>query len=208
MAAYILAFLLAIRALAPAWALQVTPNSPCATQCIDYAGTDPSDPNVSNTYGSDIVCNDADYNSTATGLKFQNCISCLQNSTASNEDETDQSWFLCECMHPFQFMPSLADIWVEDNLRFAFDTCLYNSTNATDVIDTPCALSTTCGPLQTALEFDMQSYSVPLEYAYCSADGKIFASSYFSTCQQCLRETADVFYLSNCKAIESFIETR
>jgi len=96
MAPYLLAILLGTQVLRPVWALQVTPNSKCATVCMDYAGADPSDPNVSNTYGSDIVCNDADYNTTAVGLKFQNCVDCLQTSTATGSGETDQSWFLCE----------------------------------------------------------------------------------------------------------------
>lgn len=76
-------------------ALQVTPNSPCSSLCIDNASLDPSDPNSSNTYNSDIVCSDDDYASSPVGVKWQNCMSCLQNSTFSQGTENDQMWFLC-----------------------------------------------------------------------------------------------------------------
>jgi hypothetical protein len=77
------------------WSLQVTPNSPCSTLCMDDPTTDVSDPNSSNTYASDIVCNDADYDGTTVGRKFKQCLTCLQNSTASSGSENDQGWFFC-----------------------------------------------------------------------------------------------------------------
>lgn len=77
------------------WSLQVTPNSPCSILCIDDPTTDVSDPNSSNTYRSDIVCNDADYVGTSVGRKFKQCLTCLQNSTASSGSESDQGWFFC-----------------------------------------------------------------------------------------------------------------
>jgi hypothetical protein len=80
-----------------ALALQVTPNSPCASVCMDDPSQDASDPNTSNTYPSDIVCNDADYENTSVGRKFASCVNCLRNSTASGAGENDQSWFLCKC---------------------------------------------------------------------------------------------------------------
>lgn len=178
MATYLLASILALQVLTPTLALQVTPNSGCASVCVDYAGADPSDPNVSNTYGSDIVCNDADYSTTAVGQKFQTCINCLQNSTATGSGETDESWFLY-------------------NIRFAFNTCMFNSANASDVVSTPCILSSVCSPLQGAMESEMDDYSVPLQYSYCSANGTTFASTYFDSCQSCLRDNDDTYYLSN-----------
>jgi hypothetical protein len=75
-------------------ALQVTPNSPCSTQCIDNINDNPTDPNSSNTYGTDITCNNADYTTTAVGQKFKSCVSCLQNSAYSSSTENDQAWFL------------------------------------------------------------------------------------------------------------------
>jgi hypothetical protein len=82
--------------LIPTWAFQVTPNSPCASACMDDPTQDPSNPNSSNISGSDIVCQDGDYTTTKAGQKFEQCLSCLQNSTASGSGESDQAWFLCE----------------------------------------------------------------------------------------------------------------
>jgi len=79
-----------------ALSIQVTPNSTCAKFCLDNPNSDPSDPNNSNTYGSDIVCSDSDYIDNAVGQKFEACVSCLQNSTAEADGERDQWWFLCE----------------------------------------------------------------------------------------------------------------
>lgn len=77
-------------------ALQVTPNSPCSAKCIDSSSLDESDPNSSTTTVDDIVCEDADFTSSSTGSKWKSCMSCLQNSTFSQGDESDQQWFLCK----------------------------------------------------------------------------------------------------------------
>jgi len=78
--------------------LQVTPNSPCASVCVDSRDLDFSDPNSSRTRGSDIVCNDEDLASPA-GTKWKDCLSCLQTSPFSQGSESDQSWFFCRS-HP------------------------------------------------------------------------------------------------------------
>lgn len=88
--------LLAIFALSGlASALQVTPNSPCASICQDQPQFDVSAPASSNTRNSDIVCHDSAYSSTETGRKFKDCMTCLQQSTFSQGSENDQMWFLC-----------------------------------------------------------------------------------------------------------------
>jgi hypothetical protein len=76
-------------------ALQVTPNSPCASLCVDSSELDLSDPRSSNTKNSDIVCEDRLYSTKQTGQKWKSCITCLQNSTYSQGAETDQAWFIC-----------------------------------------------------------------------------------------------------------------
>lgn len=81
-------------------ALQVTPNSPCASQCIDSAALDASDPNSFNTRNADITCHDSHYRSSSAGIKWLNCMSCLQNSTFSQGNENDQMWFLCASLYP------------------------------------------------------------------------------------------------------------
>ena len=63
--------------------LQVTPNSPCSSFCIDSNDLDFSDPNSSNTENDDITCYDSKYTTSSAGQKFERCISCLQDSTGT-----------------------------------------------------------------------------------------------------------------------------
>src|SRR5437667_2027084 len=93
MAPVVIVGLLALLRLASA--LQFTPNSPCASVCIDSQGLDKSDPGSSSTKGSDIVCTDAEFNTTSAGRKFRECQECLQTSRFSQGQENDQMWFLC-----------------------------------------------------------------------------------------------------------------
>lgn len=76
-------------------ALQVAPNSPCSSVCVDSSTLDLSDPNSSNTVASSIVCEDADFTSTSDGKKWKQCMTCLQSSTFVQGSESDQYWFLC-----------------------------------------------------------------------------------------------------------------
>lgn len=77
-------------------ALQVTPNSPCAIKCLDDPTKDVSDPTSSNTFGKDIVCNDANYSTSVAGQKFEECVTCLQTSAFTRSGESDQGAFLCK----------------------------------------------------------------------------------------------------------------
>lgn len=89
-----------------ATALQVTPNSPCASFCVDSDGLDLSDPGASSTKNGDITCYDSEYTSSRAGQKFQRCISCLQDSPFAQGKESDQLWFLCESLSPPNSPPS------------------------------------------------------------------------------------------------------
>lgn len=75
--------------------LQVTPNSPCSSFCLDSDDLDFSDPKSSNTLNQDITCYDSEYTTSPAGEKFQKCATCLQNSKFAQGDENDQAWFLC-----------------------------------------------------------------------------------------------------------------
>jgi len=75
-------------------ALQVTPNSPCSSACMDNSNADASDPSSSNTRNSDMACEDNNF-SGAAAVKWKQCMTCLQNSTFHQGSESDQSWFLC-----------------------------------------------------------------------------------------------------------------
>lgn len=77
-------------------ALQVSPDSPCSSFCIDAPDLDESDPESSNTVGKEITCNDDDFTSKPAGQKFQRCLACLQDSAYTWGDESDQQWFICK----------------------------------------------------------------------------------------------------------------
>lgn len=71
-------------------ALRGNPESPCASACQEP---------TSNTTASDIVCNDADYNSTKAGTRFVDCVKC-QLESKHTDPETgsgDVQWGLCMC---------------------------------------------------------------------------------------------------------------
>lgn len=71
-------------------ALRVTPNSPCASQCTEST----------NTIEAGVACENSDLVDGGTGSQYKQCMGCLQNSTYSQGDESDQGWFLCEHSAP------------------------------------------------------------------------------------------------------------
>ncbi|OTA99900.1 hypothetical protein M426DRAFT_36363, partial [Hypoxylon sp. CI-4A] len=157
--------------------LQVTPNSPCASYCIDSAELDLSDPNSSTTDNNDITCYDSEYSTSSKGLKFQRCMTCLQDSTFSQGSESDQLWFLY-------------------NLRYAFDFCIFSFPNATGVASTPCATSTACGGLMSALTGDNLDAKTQ-DYSYCDTDSSIVTDDMVNECKTCVAATDGQDYLAN-----------
>ncbi|KAI0150182.1 hypothetical protein GGR57DRAFT_493251 [Xylariaceae sp. FL1272] len=159
-------------------ALQVTPGSACAALCLDDTEGDSSDPNASNTEPSDITCTDDDYESTTRGVKFKNCVNCLQNSNATSDTENDISWFLY-------------------NVRYSLDVCLFGFPgNASKPVSSPCDIKYACQPLQQALESGNLSSTAP-QYDYCSADGDFLDNVHLSTCIQCFAASPNQAYMSN-----------
>ncbi|KAI0443573.1 hypothetical protein F4803DRAFT_307572 [Xylaria telfairii] len=158
-------------------ALQVTPNSPCASFCIDAEGDDVSDPNSSTTTNKDITCYNSKYTTSLAGQKFQRCISCLQDSTFSQGSESDQLWFLY-------------------NLRYTFDNCIFGFPNAIGIPSTPCSTSTACGSLEGALTKDGLSPKNP-DYSYCDVDGGVITSSSITKCMTCVGASDDQGFLVN-----------
>lgn len=160
-------------------ALQVTPNSPCSSVCVDLAtGSDYSDPSSSNTKNSDITCRDASIASSSTGIAWETCMNCLQNSTFSQGSENDQKWFLY-------------------NLRYAVSYCVFGFPNATDVGTSPCVTSFACEPLQTALEEGVLSPQDSIQYGYCAVNGSIYSQPTISRCSSCIAASGDMHYLTN-----------
>ncbi|KAB5575669.1 hypothetical protein GE09DRAFT_1215427 [Coniochaeta sp. 2T2.1] len=152
-------------------AFQVSPDSPCSSQCtIDGAGR---------TNSSEIVCSDADFSTTTSGLKFKNCIECMQNSSYFSGLDRDVDWFLY-------------------NLRYAADVCLFQYPGPDSKNETsPCNVDYVCKPLQNALETDQLSTESKDGYGYCTADNSAFRSQSRETCIGCLQGSPSNKYLSN-----------
>ena len=85
---------LALSSITTIYALQVAPNSQCASVCLDDSNQDKSDPGTSNTQGSDVICRDKNY-ATSIGQKYKKCVECLQSSSDKSQSESDLQWFLC-----------------------------------------------------------------------------------------------------------------
>lgn len=179
------------------FALQVTPDSPCAAVCLDDRTQEVSDPKLSNTFGNDIVCRDSKYPNTIVGEKFKSCIGCLQGSTFAKSGETDQAWFLCKSYNN-KSEGTILMYTSPDNMRYAFDTCLYGFVEASDPISTPCSTDSSCGHLQKALEIGDLDPTAST-YGYCSADNNAFLGSFLPKCLECLQNGGDTQYLTNCK---------
>ncbi|KAB5575991.1 hypothetical protein GE09DRAFT_1184861 [Coniochaeta sp. 2T2.1] len=161
-------------------ALQVTPNSPCASICLDSTTLDASDPNSSNTGKSDITCKDAQYGSSTAGIKWQNCMSCLQNSTFSQGNENDQMWFLY-------------------NMRYSLSYCIYgypSADNASHAITSPCITSFACEPLTGPLQDGILSTNSD-QYGYCSANNSAATHQVFTRCSSCIAAGGETQYLTN-----------
>ena len=95
-------------------AIEVTPNSDCASFCITDTRLDPSLTLSSSTQTGDVVCNDWELdgpNSTQKGRTFHDCLQCESNSTAVDKvsEENDVYWFLCK-----YFGQAHKDIRIED----------------------------------------------------------------------------------------------
>lgn len=92
-----MALLLLWLAVGPAvLALQVTPGSPCAAHCLDSPEDNDFRAADSTTNVTHVHCRDADYVTSDAGIKFRECLDCLQTSTAVAEGESDIQWYICE----------------------------------------------------------------------------------------------------------------
>ncbi|KAI0422015.1 hypothetical protein F5X98DRAFT_190479 [Xylaria grammica] len=159
-------------------ALQVTPGSTCASFCLDNPESDPLNPGSSNTTPRDITCTDDSFDNSTAGIKFKNCLDCLQQSNATTEAESDVSWFLY-------------------NIRYSVDVCLFGFPNASsEGISSPCTINWACQPLQKALEAGSLD-STRDQFEYCSADGDFASSQNVHDCIQCFASSSNQGHLSN-----------
>ncbi|EEY14083.1 conserved hypothetical protein [Verticillium alfalfae VaMs.102] len=159
-------------------ALQVTPNSPCAEFCLDSDDLDRSDPESSSTQTRQMTCDDSDYQSGTKGRKFQQCLTCLQESPFETTSERDQLWFLY-------------------NLRYTLGHCIFGFPDSTGLGSGPCLTSSACGPLEDALTDDLSELDSTSQYGYCDADGGAMTSDAFGRCLDCVKVGGEHHLLSN-----------
>ncbi|WZH45024.1 hypothetical protein QYS62_006065 [Fusarium acuminatum] len=166
--------------LSSSFALHFTPESECAALCSGGSNSTTSDSKVSTTNPSDVVCEDDEYSDSGNGIRFKNCLNCLQKSDATWKKESDVHWFLY-------------------NVRYAFDVCLYSYPDATDSgsINSPCNIESSCGSLENALTTSLLATNNDNQFDYCKADDSIIDSSSYKECIGCLRSTSNQKYLAN-----------
>ncbi|KAI9898342.1 hypothetical protein N3K66_006702 [Trichothecium roseum] len=170
----LLAFFLFYTAVAAAPALGASPNSPCYSVCIAPHKQPPLAASSTN-----IVCGDSDVRDTKEGKRFEECLSCLEESRHEEEDsvENDQAWFLY-------------------GLRSSLQQCLFKATHA----ESNCLGPQACGPLKKAVEQDLDDDHPELgagRYDYCDIDGGSILGEQVDSCFTCVRAGGDHSYLSN-----------
>ena len=190
---YICPTLLVLSALPSVLTLQVVPGSNCTTQCL-------SSVSAYTTNGSDIACNDLDYNNTVYGGTFQRCISCeIQSETFNRQTgQTDVGWALCKTFKPpWRHGANAKFLGLADNMRYALDWCLYNypeSKNQT--VSNTC--STSCAPISNALETNILMPNASTTYDYCQDPNFL---SNVDGCASCYKIIPNQLYLSNCETL-------
>ncbi|KAI1429606.1 hypothetical protein F5Y12DRAFT_781955 [Xylaria sp. FL1777] len=177
MTLFVILLLLSIYFLPDVTSLQVTPGSTCAALCLDNPESDPLNPASSNTTPSDITCTDGSYDDSATGIKFKNCLDCLQKSNATSGTENDVSWFLY-------------------NIRYSVDVCLFGFPQSSDNVSSPCTINWGCQPLKKALEAGSLD-STRDQFEYCTADGDFASSHNVNDCIKCFASSPNQGYMSN-----------
>ncbi|KAF4965877.1 hypothetical protein FSARC_6347 [Fusarium sarcochroum] len=163
-----------------ALSLGVTPDSDCAALCSDSSNSTLSNASSSATNSSDVVCEDDEYTKSGSGIRFKNCLNCLQKSDATWEEKSDVYWFLY-------------------NVRYAFNVCLYSYPDEveTGTINSPCNIEGSCGSLKDALKTSLLKVNDDNQLDYCKAKDSIIESSSYKECVGCLRSTSDQKYLAN-----------
>ncbi|KAK1672584.1 hypothetical protein BDP55DRAFT_558028 [Colletotrichum godetiae] len=160
-----------------AYCLDVTPGSDCAALCLGGSNGTSLDTSASPTNSSDIVCENNQYHTSGKGIKFKNCVSCLQDSQATKGSDSDTAAFL-------------------RNIRYAVDSCIYSFPEVVSDLNSPCGIKAACEPLRTALTTSLTTSNSDNTYDYCTADGAKFPTGYWS-CVKCLQSSEQQSYLSN-----------
>ncbi|GKT49166.1 uncharacterized protein ColSpa_09347 [Colletotrichum spaethianum] len=144
--------------------LEVTPDSDCEALCLSGINGTAVDTTTLGTNSSDIVCENDQYHSTGKGIKFKNCINCLQKSQATKGPENDAAWLL-------------------------LDVCIFDFPETVSNINSPCIINSACRPLKNALTTGLTTPDANTAYDYCTADGDKFSSSNWWSCVRCLQSS-------------------
>lgn len=101
----------------------------------------------------------------------------------------------------FLGLEKLADIVTKDNIRYAFDVCLYSYPDAvaSGTINSPCNIDGACAPLEDALETSLLRANKDNQFDYCKAESSIIESTSYKDCISCLKSTSSQKYLANCE---------
>uniref|UniRef100_A0A8H7NG00 Transmembrane protein n=1 Tax=Bionectria ochroleuca TaxID=29856 RepID=A0A8H7NG00_BIOOC len=157
--------------LRPAASLQVTAGSPCASSCVGAPHLSPS-----SSYG--LSCKDQDFVSKYNGQLFQSFLTCLQESSFSKGDETDQQWFLY-------------------HLRYIFDSCLFDHLDDQGETLGSCMEDNPCDGLDVVLKSGTNDPTSKSPDGYCAVDGSTDLSHSVETCLRCVQSSGSHKYLSN-----------
>lgn len=87
-----------------------------------------------------------------------------------------------------------------DNVRYAFDVCLYSYPDAVEsgTVNSPCNIQSSCGSLENAMKTSLLKTNPDNQFDYCEADDSIIKSSSYKECLGCLETTSNQQYLANC----------
>lgn len=85
---------------------------------------------------------------------------------------------------------------LQDNLRYAFSTCVYGYPGSQGNTSTPCLVS--CQPMFSAIEYDLQSPNSVTFDTFCGVPS--FADNLIDMCEFCYSLTSTQRFLANCSS--------
>ncbi|KAK2873506.1 hypothetical protein FQN49_002303 [Arthroderma sp. PD_2] len=166
--------------------LEVTVQSDCSSLCVDNVSvhTNYSDHIASNTYYTDLVCEDSQFvgsNSTEKGRKWVHCVGCQGGSDhsgpAPGNTETDVSFFLF-------------------HLRYNFAWCVYGWPNNTDILPVSSTCGQICNPIIKPVTTGLWNFSPSNTFKYCLDDDSSI-ETHASSCIECLEKAEDASIFAN-----------
>ena len=89
-----------------------------------------------------------------------------------------------------------------DNLRYTISTCLFAVPRAVSngTVAAKCNIDKVCKSLKEPLTGDELIPNTSNAFSYCTANDGAFMGSGLESCIDCLQDTLDETYISNCKS--------